>query len=57
MNQELGPQRAKVKHLYDPEVVFSKWDKLMEKMTSIFLSGSQKPGATELDGKGKTRVA
>lgn len=48
MNQELGLQRTKVKHLHDPE------DELVEKMPSIFLSGSQKPEATELDGKGKT---
>lgn len=29
----------------------------MEKMPLIFLSGSPKPGATELGGKGKTRVS
>ena len=48
LNQELGLQRTKVKHLHDPE------DELVEKMPSVFLSGSQKPEATELDGKRKT---
>ena len=57
MNQELGPQRAKVKQLYDPKEVHSKWGELLEKMPLIFLRGNLMPGARVLDGKDKSREA